>query len=462
MTAKEDALLRRIEDLEQRVRFLSQSPERQHFFTSAADSATEFGGGSLRLDEDGLKFANFGQSTGGAGGAGGSGVNDPASVDVIAAGQGQTPLFPGLYFFPRFDHDIYTEGYYSQIVSWFDDITTTAAHMLIVCATDDLDTGNTVPSNGQASITLDSVIGTGHIVTLDANGVASISAADNASGSYVEATGEGFVFPNAGSGPPSILSINGSVFYDASAHKLYLRANGAWVALASEGFTIPITTIDAKGDLLVGSADDAVDNLTVGANYKALFADSAQTLGLGYRPTWYLLDATGAANTFNTTASETTLYTVTVPANSMGANGVVHMVIHGYYKNNSAGTDTFRLRIKFGGTTWYSDLTAAFANNADLHPFTYDIRVGNLNATNAQWVTGTLFMNFGTATTGIGDIKTIGAGQIGGVVASDPTSAPNIDTSSAQALLVSITHTTSDANIETSRRYAYCEVMTTP
>jgi hypothetical protein len=38
--------------------------------------------------------------------------------------------------------------------------------------------------------------------------------------------------------------------------------------------------IDAKGDLLVGSANDAVDNLTVGSNNYILTADSSETLGI--------------------------------------------------------------------------------------------------------------------------------------------------------------------------------------
>jgi hypothetical protein len=38
--------------------------------------------------------------------------------------------------------------------------------------------------------------------------------------------------------------------------------------------------IDAKGDLLVGSANDSVDNLPVGSNNYVLVADSAQTLGM--------------------------------------------------------------------------------------------------------------------------------------------------------------------------------------
>lgn len=39
-------------------------------------------------------------------------------------------------------------------------------------------------------------------------------------------------------------------------------------------------TIDAKGDLLVGSANDSVDNLAVGSNNFVLTADSTQTLGI--------------------------------------------------------------------------------------------------------------------------------------------------------------------------------------
>jgi hypothetical protein len=40
------------------------------------------------------------------------------------------------------------------------------------------------------------------------------------------------------------------------------------------------SVIDAKGDLLVGSASDAVDNLAVGSNGYVLTVDSAQTLGI--------------------------------------------------------------------------------------------------------------------------------------------------------------------------------------
>ena len=40
------------------------------------------------------------------------------------------------------------------------------------------------------------------------------------------------------------------------------------------------TIVDAKGDLLVGSANDTVDNLSLGTNGYILTVDTAQTLGV--------------------------------------------------------------------------------------------------------------------------------------------------------------------------------------
>jgi hypothetical protein len=40
------------------------------------------------------------------------------------------------------------------------------------------------------------------------------------------------------------------------------------------------SVIDAKGDLIVGTANDAVDNLSLGTNGHILTVDSAQTLGM--------------------------------------------------------------------------------------------------------------------------------------------------------------------------------------
>ncbi len=53
-----------------------------------------------------------------------------------------------------------------------------------------------------------------------------------------------------------------------------------WAAVPGTSAFVPVSTIDAKGDLLVGTANDALDNLTVGSNNQVLTADSAQTMGV--------------------------------------------------------------------------------------------------------------------------------------------------------------------------------------
>lgn len=53
-----------------------------------------------------------------------------------------------------------------------------------------------------------------------------------------------------------------------------------WAAVPGLSGYVPLATIDAKGDLLVGSANDALDNLTVGTNGYVLTADSGETLGV--------------------------------------------------------------------------------------------------------------------------------------------------------------------------------------
>ena len=65
--------------------------------------------------------------------------------------------------------------------------------------------------------------------------------------------------------------------------------------------------IDAKGDLLVGSANDAIDNLTVGSNNFILTADSSQTLGIK----WAAPEIT-ATNTITFTNKSVSLTTNTL------------------------------------------------------------------------------------------------------------------------------------------------------
>jgi hypothetical protein len=57
--------------------------------------------------------------------------------------------------------------------------------------------------------------------------------------------------------------------------------------LTSPVLTTPtISTVNAKGDLLAGTADNTVDRLAVGNNGETLVADSAASTGLSYQANW--------------------------------------------------------------------------------------------------------------------------------------------------------------------------------
>jgi hypothetical protein len=99
-----------------------------------------------------------------------------------------------------------------------------------------------------------------------------------------------------------------------------VTTNGIDRSSASGGSGAAVTpvdtnVVDAKGDLIVGTADNAVDNLTVGANETRLVADSAQATGLKYvaDTTNYAIGAKG--DMLVGTAADT-LQAVTVGANA--------------------------------------------------------------------------------------------------------------------------------------------------
>jgi len=56
-----------------------------------------------------------------------------------------------------------------------------------------------------------------------------------------------------------------------------------WVDLGT--LVVPLSTVTAKGDLLVGTGSGAVDNLPVGTNDYALIAASGETTGVKWGPT---------------------------------------------------------------------------------------------------------------------------------------------------------------------------------
>lgn len=89
------------------------------------------------------------------------------------------------------------------------------------------------------------------------------------------------VIQNLGADPGA--PIDGQIWYRSDLDEVRVRINGATQTLATGATGIPGTTFNAKGDLIVGTGDDAYAILTVGADGTLPFADSAETTGIEWR-----------------------------------------------------------------------------------------------------------------------------------------------------------------------------------
>jgi hypothetical protein len=113
---------------------------------------------------------------------------------------------------------------------------------------------------------------------------------------------------------------------------VYDQETDTWVPVGVGPHThdtfIPNTIIDAKGDLIAGSAPDTVGKLSIGANSTFLVADSTETLGMAWRNTITIASGTtvpltiqnnGTGNSFvvNDEASDTTAFVID-PSGNVG------------------------------------------------------------------------------------------------------------------------------------------------
>lgn len=97
---------------------------------------------------------------------------------------------------------------------------------------------------------------------------------------------------------------NGQLIYETDTKKVYIYNGTSWVEQPTAGM------VDAKGDLLVGTAADTAARLAVGSNDQVLVADSAATAGVK----WAALSGIGGAWTSwtPTVVQGTTTFTLTV------------------------------------------------------------------------------------------------------------------------------------------------------
>lgn len=155
----------------------------------------------------------------------------------------------------------------------------------------------------------------------------------------------------------------------------------------------------------------------------------------------------------NNSAVTTSIYSVLVPANSLGTDGILRTRILGEYWHSAGATATLMLRIGLSSTTMYQDATAAIAVSANTRPVFLQLDLVNQNSASVQVLGGKMEMGAPGATTGEGDAATAAPTDvvIRGTAA--------VDTTSNQTFDVFVAHSVASTLVTFRKWYGYSELI---
>lgn len=121
--------------------------------------------------------------------------------------------------------------------------------------------------------------------------------------SWVEvgATGMGAIVSDTAPASPIV----GQIWYNSSDSGTYIYYDSYWIEVGAAPFNTLISTVDAKGDLLAGTADNAISRLAVGTNGQYLSANSSTATGLEWKTVDALPSQSGNDGKYLTTDGST-------------------------------------------------------------------------------------------------------------------------------------------------------------
>lgn len=153
--------------------------------------------------------------------------------------------------------------------------------------------------------------------------------------------------------------------------------------------TVLKSTYSAKGDILAASAASTPAAVSVGANGTVLTADSGETSGVKWGTVPGAIANVYTPVTVSNTVTQTNLFSVSIPANTLGTNGAIKgkVALSSVGFNSSA---TLTLRLTFGGTNILTH-TISFpaAVSEDMNGF-YEFTILASGATDSQVFFGQL------------------------------------------------------------------------
>lgn len=167
-----------------------------------------------------------------------------------------------------------------------------------------------------------------------------------------------------------------------------------------------------------------------------------------------ILDTKTSATTINTTTTETSIYSYTIPGGTLGSSDYLRLTLYNDFLNSTGAGRTITTRVKFGGSTVLDYTSSTHGSLAYRRPDSYEILVMSLGATNSQMVVmrerleGT---QQGTTTTGTGQWS----GQFGAQIHS---ATLTNDMTSNQTIEVTVELSFSSANLEFKCYFGFLEL----
>lgn len=176
---------------------------------------------------------------------------------------------------------------------------------------------------------------------------------------------------------------------------------------------------------------------------------SIQSLFLGTR----IIGRDVVSANINNSAVTTSIYSVLIPANTMGTDRVVRTRILSEYWHSVGASASVNLRVGLSTTTMYQDATAVFAASANSRPVWIQLDLVNQNSASVQVLGGKMEIGAGGATTGEGDAATAAPTDvvIRGTAA--------VNTASDVTLDVFIAHSAASTLITWRKWYGYSELV---
>jgi hypothetical protein len=159
---------------------------------------------------------------------------------------------------------------------------------------------------------------------------------------------------------------------------------------------------------------------------------------------------------------------ITIGAGVMGTDKTLRATLIGDYLNNTGAVRSLTVSVSFGGVTLWTETIGDGVNtigaSGNRRAMRISLEIANLGAANSQMMTGMIALSgLGAATgtgadlagltrlyTNAGNSERSTFGSSGAIA---------VDTASAQALLVTVTHSTASASLSARLKYAIIEIV---